>query len=108
METEPVALVKPERHPDYISNNYSCFWFEEMLYMDYDSKMLAITTDQESGMLMIKRETLKKCGRCTPCSNKKTCEQNYFAGHVQEARDKWWYDTFESKFLGEDDVTKST
>jgi len=105
MEAETLPPVKPVRHPDYISKNYSCFWFEEMIYMDYDSKLLHITTDQESGMLMIKRETLKRCGLCTPCSNKKTCETNFFADHVQQARNKWWYDMFESKFLGEDNAT---
>ena len=103
MEAKPVALVKPTRHPDYITSHGSAFWFDEMLWMGVDSILYPIVEDVDSGMLMLMRPHPAFCGVCENCDSNKVCLQNVFSSHIQEAKSKWWHDMFEDKFLGDKD-----
>lgn len=77
--------TKPSRPPDYISPlGGSYFWFDEMIYSLPDGEPRKMMVDSGDNRLM-------RAGTNRP-------EKSYFRAHVNEARDKWWREIFESKF----------
>lgn len=83
MDNEP--FEKPTRGPDFMFSYGSAFWWEEMVYLSAIGLWSNIHRDQDSGALYVVQSG----------------QRIMFAPRVQEEHDKWWYETFESKFLGE-------
>jgi len=91
---------KPTRGPDYASP-YGCYyWFEEMVFADVSSIFHEIALDHHNRL--VTKEKHKLCGKCLHCIEDHICEVDYFADHIQKAYGDWWYQVFESKFLGEE------
>jgi hypothetical protein len=87
METESETVTKPDRSPDAVIKPGHAIWWGEMIFMHVYGGVYKIVTDQNDGSLYYEIAIAKR--RDLPDGTK-------------EAYDKWWYETFESKFLGDD------
>lgn len=76
-------MDKPSRLPDYVTDYGSAFWWEEMVYMSATGSVRGISVVNN------RLELSDNLGRHTVLSQ-----------NIKDVYDKWWYDIFESKFLG--------
>jgi hypothetical protein len=83
-----MAIGKPNRPPDYVSRHNRPFWWEEMLTHGPYEHMERIVISAGEG-------TFHVVGKGDTPS-----QENQLKDEIKEAYDKWWYETFESKFLG--------
>ena len=97
MEAEDMeAVAKPDYSPDYVTTYGSAYWWVLMVRMDAVGGFQRIAIDQETGDFYIVLSNEKK---------------KAFNSNIKQQYDKWLYETFESKFMGnvsdEDTTTKS-
>lgn len=81
-------VVKPDRYPDLVTAWGGCFWWPEMVFMNRDNELFAIKLEEDTGKL----RSFGKDG----------VPNRYFPDYMKQYYDKWWYETFESHFLGEE------
>ena len=85
------GVLKPDRTPDYVHHVGHAYWFQEMVFMHVYGGIYKIHVNQEDSSFYIV-EGFSSGSRSVPL----------YPG-VKEAYDKWFYEMFESKLLGEDD-----
>lgn len=90
METEYSEVAKPDRIPDVVIKPGHAIWWSEMVFMHVYGSVYKIKINQEDGSLYYDDR-----------HGAKTNVGNLPSG-TKEAYDKWWYETFESKFLGDE------
>jgi hypothetical protein len=77
-------VVKPDRAPDHTTEYGSCFYWDEMIYVN--------AFGRTHSMLMSGNETLHLM-----LANGEVGIQ--FSDKVKKAYDEWWFEIFENKFL---------
>ena len=73
------------------------------MWMDHQSILREIGLDHHNMLIRIGKDQTKKCNKCMHCIEDGICERNYFAAHIQDAYNVWWYNSFEKHFFGEED-----
>jgi hypothetical protein len=82
--------LKPDRPPDFVSRVGHAFWWNEMIFMHVFGGFYKIEMEQSEGKyhgaFFFWEEGPKKI----------------FLPGVREEYDKWWHESFEINFLGEE------
>lgn len=79
-------MTKPSRPPDAVVKPGHAFWWEEMVFMHVYGGLYKVEVDQQDNSLFYESHMGIK---------------TRFAPSVRQLYDEWWYETFESKFLGD-------
>jgi hypothetical protein len=85
VETECFEAVKPNRPPDAVMKPGHAFWWSEMVMMHVYGHIFKIEVNHDGSFYYIYKN-----------------EAHPMWPEVRVMYDKWWYETFESKFLGEE------
>jgi hypothetical protein len=90
MEDEDSKVaVKPDRTPDYVTTYGSAYWWQEMVYVGATGEVGRILIEEDIVYLMRNRSF-------------GVTQKVQMNPTVRDIYNKWWYDIFESKFLGEE------
>lgn len=90
MRPRAVNINKPDRSPDMIVPPGHAVWWDEMIFMHVYNMIYKLEIKQDTGKLCAYRYISTDGER----------SYVYLPPLVQESYDKWWYETFESKFIG--------
>jgi hypothetical protein len=86
--TQDIEIIeKPDRSCDLVVPPGHAIWWPEMVFMSVYNVWYRMKIDQEDGGLYV---VLDKNGN-----------KRYLSHRLNEEYNKWLYETFESKFLGE-------
>jgi hypothetical protein len=89
METEGSEMSwRPTESPDVVTPAGHAFWWSRMLFMHVHGGFFELKVDQENGELYYVTKDEKKV-KLPPTA--------------KELYDKWWYEVFESKVIGDED-----
>jgi hypothetical protein len=91
METGSEIIVKPDRVPDFVAPVGHAFWWSEMIMMHVYGPLFKMSIDQSNGSLCY-----------TVPRHSGNNDLVHLEPYAKELYDKWWYEAFESKFLGDE------
>jgi hypothetical protein len=81
------AVVKPDRYPDHVTPYGSAYWWVEMIYVGANGVIARISLNEDTGKFHMVDERTGERGTS-------------FNEEIKRFYDAWWYETFESKFMG--------
>jgi len=87
VETGSKTVTRPDRAPDVVIKPGHAVWWSEMVFMHVYGGFYQIKTDQENASLYY--------------TNEQNDKRQELPKGMKEQYDTWWYNTFESKFLGD-------
>lgn len=95
-------LTKPAREPDFIYCYHTYFWFNELIYLNCNNKLIQMLIDEDYNKLkIVNSDIILKCFRCEQCKLGLTCDRFFLNDVIQEEYRKWSDHMFESTILGD-------
>lgn len=99
---------KPSKEPDYVSNGRTYIWFNELVMLNWENKLIKLILCEKSSKLRThagERYVGFPCSGCPACleSNYSDCTKHFLADHIQDAYKRWSIKTFEDIVLGSND-----